>query len=326
MFGLQSWAGALGVAAGFIIGNPGAVLDTRNFVQDFLYNLYTTPVYTGKTTGSGYVDFLLSFPELIGWPGTLLAITAAAGSLILLCSRKLSRNETALLFASGVVFLFYFATIGRFPRMADRFVLPVIPFTLLFGAPAFQRVAWNRALPFAAIAALLTYNVFCSVILDLRFLADPRMKAQLFALTEFRPGTSIENTYAPHWQHLPGCNVKVTETPYATGRSSSFAKIFGGNDVIRKGIEKFEQAEYPEDTFTLQGLQRRSPDYVAFSNQAFQFTADDKAQRYYADHAAERLGYRKVFDATWMPRVPGTYPAEVDFLVERMIILKKPGT
>lgn len=325
MFGLQSWAGVIGVGGGFIIGNPGSVLDTHNFVQDFLYNLYTTPVYTGVTTGAGYVDFLGCFPEIIGWPGTLLAITAVAGSLLLLCSRKLSLDERAMLLASGAVFLFYFATIGRFPRMADRFVLPVIPFVLLFGAPAFQRVAWRRALPFASIGALLGYNILCSVILDLRFLADPRMKAQLFALTEFHPGVTIENTYAPHWEHLPGCSVKVTETPYATGRSSSFAKIFGDNPVIRKGIEKFEQADYPEDTFTLQGLQRRGPDYVAFSNQAFQFTADEKAQRYYADHLAERLGYRKVFEASWRPSLPWTYPKGVDFLVERMIILKKSG-
>lgn len=325
MFGLQSWAGLAGVAGGFIIGNPGAVFDTHNFVQDFLYNLYTTPVYTGVTTGAGYIDFLGCFPEIIGWPGTMLAITAVAGSLLLLCSGKLSRDERAMLLASGAVFLFYFGTIGRFPRMADRFVLPVIPFVLLFGAPALQRVSWRKALPLASIGALLGYNIICSVILDLRFLSDPRMKAQMFALTEFRPGATIENTYAPHWEHLPGCGVKVTETPYATGRSSSFTKIFGDNAVIRKGIEKFEQADYPDDTFTLQGLQRRGPDYVAFSNQAFQFTADEKAQRYYADHLAERLGYRKVFDATWMPALPWTYPTGVDFLVERMTILKKSG-
>lgn len=38
------------VPLGFIVGCPGAVFDRTRFVQDFLYNLYTTPVYCGDVS------------------------------------------------------------------------------------------------------------------------------------------------------------------------------------------------------------------------------------------------------------------------------------
>jgi hypothetical protein len=323
MFGGLSWTGALGVPIGFILGNPGAVFDTKNFVQDFLYNLYTTPVYNGVTKGAGYVDFLLAFPELIGWPATILISVAAAATLILAILRKLSREEVLLILSAGAVFGFYYLVMGRSPRMADRFVLPVVPFALFIAAPALGRVSWRRGLPLVVIAVILAYNFLCSVLLDLRFLSDPRMKAQIFALREFPQGATVENSYAPQWDHIPGIHVKITTMPCATGRAGTFGKIFGDNNaVIQKGIEQYEVAGYPPETFTAEGLAKRHPDYVAFSNQVFQFTGDDGAQRFYGALDAQLFGYKKVFEGTWMPRIPGTYPTGVDFLVERMVILK----
>jgi 4-amino-4-deoxy-L-arabinose transferase-like glycosyltransferase len=85
LLGSLPWMGLLGVTAGFFLGKPGCVFDTRNFVQDFLYNLYTTPVYNGETKGTGYVDFLLAFPELVGWPGSLLLLGAVGASVVSCC-------------------------------------------------------------------------------------------------------------------------------------------------------------------------------------------------------------------------------------------------
>jgi hypothetical protein len=95
--------------------------------------------------------------------------------------------------------------------------------------------------------------------------------------------------------------------------------------VIQQGIEKFETSEYPADTFTLQGLKKRNPDFVAFSNQAFQFTDDEQALGFY--HALDdgKMGYVKVFDQSWKPRTTWSYPHDIDFLAERMVILKKAG-
>lgn len=323
MIGILSWIGAAGLVLGFIIGNPGALFDTRNFVQDFLYNLYTTPVYTGQTSGSGYADFLLAFPELIGWPGTLLVLIAVAGTLILAVLKKFSHRELLLITAAGAVFVFYFITIGRFPRMADRFVLPAVPFVLFLAAPTLGRIPWRRPIPLAVILGVLAYNLLCSSLLDLRFLSDPRLEAQVFVMREFPRNATIENSYAPRWQFLPGLKVRVHEMPNATGRSGLFTKIFPSSNVIHKGIEKFESTKYSADTFTPEGLARRNPDYVAFSNQVFDFTGDETAQRFYSGLESEKLGYKKVFEQTCMPRVPWTYPTCIDFLVDRMIILKR---
>ena len=323
LFWKLSWLGALGVVLGFVLGNPGVLFDTRNFVQDFLYNLYTTPVYNGQTKGSGYVTFLSAFPELVGWPATLLIAAAITWTLFLALFHKLTRKETILIAASGAVFLFYFVTIGRFPRMADRFVLPVVPFILLMASPGLGRVSWRRALPLAGILAILAYNLLCSVLLDLRFLSDPRMRAQIFVRKEFAPGSTVENSYAPDWNLLPGVHSRITKLPCATGRAETFSKLFGSNEVIRKGIKKSEVSSYPPDTFTEAGLVTRNPDYIAFSNQVFDFTGDDDAQRFYAALDREQLGYKKVFEGRWTPMIPWTYPSHVDFLVERMVILQR---
>lgn len=323
LFSQQCWMGVLAVQVGFIIGNPGAVLDTRNFVQDFLYNLYTTPVYDGKTQGSGYVDFLLCFPQLIGWPASILVLATLVASLILLLGSRLSRDEKVLMAASGAVFLFYFITIGRFPRMADRFVLPVVPFALFLGAPALSRIRWRHPLVALPFAAILAYNIFCSVEVGRRFLSDPRMDAQVFARKNFPRGATIENSYAPYWNRLPGLDVTVHLMPYVTGRSGMFTKIFGQNEAIQAGIGKHESSDYSRDTFTAEGLAKRNPDFITFSNQVYQFTPDEQAQWFYRALDDGHLGYRKIFEKSWRPRVPYTYPRDIDFLAERIVILQR---
>ena len=323
LFGRQCWAGAFAVPLGFVLGNPGAIFDAKNFSQDFLYNLYTTPVYDGKTSGAGYFDFLTRLPELIGWPGLLLVGMAGAGSILLLALKRLSRNELALLAGAGAVFLFYYLTIGRFPRMADRFVLPVVPFLFLLAAPGLERIPWQRIAPASGLVLLLAYNIFCSVEVGLRFLSDPRMDAQIYALTHFPRGAVIENTYAPDWSRLPGLKVKTYSLPNAAGRASRFSKLFGQNPVIQKGIEKFETTGFAEDTFTQAGLEKRRPDFVTFSNQAFDFTDDEMAKSFYKALNDGQMGYVKVFEETWKPYLPWTYPKDIDFLVEHMVILKR---
>ncbi len=324
LFGKQCWAAAFALPLGFIVGNPGAVFDTKNFTEDFLYNLYTTPVYDGKTSGAGYLDFLTCFPDLIGWPGVILISIGILTSFVLLLRRRLSRNELALLAAAGAVFLFYYVTIGRFPRMADRFVLPVVPFLLLLSAPGLERMRWRNFAAATSLALVLIYNIFCSVEVGQRFRHDPRMDAQLFALQHFWKDAVIENSYAPDWGRLPGLRLKTYSLPSATGRTELFSKLFGKNDIIQKGLKKNE-SQYPQDTFTEAGLSKRHPDFIAFSNQAYQWTGSQEAQHFYHALDEGKLGYVKIFEQSWKPRSSWSYPHDIDFLAERMVILKRAG-
>jgi hypothetical protein len=206
--------------------------------------------------------------------------------------------------------------------MADRFVLPVIPFLFLFAAPGFERIVWKQMIPAVTLVIVLIYNIFCSVEVGQRFLSDPRMDAQLFAMKYFWKGAVIENSYAPDWGRLPRLKVKTYTMPFVTGRSDLFSKLFGKNEIIQKGLKKNEPA-CPPDTFTEEGLNKRHPDFITFTNQAYQWTGSQEAQQFYKALDDGKLGYVKVFDQSWKPRATWSYPHDVDFLAERMVILKR---
>lgn len=322
LFGIQSWIALLAIPLGFFLGNPGALFDREKFVQDFLYNLYTTPVYAGEIHKTGYLSFLKSFQDLIGVPASMLLIAGAVASLYLLLKKRLSRRELALMAAAGAVFVFYFITIGKFPRMETRFVLPVIPFALLFAAPACERINWRRPMPTAVIILLLTYNVACSIHMGLRFLSDPRMDAQLFAMRTFPSGAVVEGTYCPNWNRLPGLDVTNTYLDCPTGHQERFAKIFGDNAVIKKGNTEHSD---PLEKFTVASLKERNPDYVVFNSQLKHITSDPQVLKYFSDLESGRSGYDIVFNGQALPRPKfrWNYPKNIDFLVDQMVVLKR---
>ena len=315
--------GSLSVPLGFLIGNPGAILDHQRFVQQFLYNLYTTPVYYGDTHRLGYLDFLGSFPELIGLPASLLLLGLALGSLALLCRRSLQRSELILMIVCGSVFAFYFATIGRFPRMEPRFVLPAVPFAMILAAPALQRIALSRWPATATLGALLIYNIFCSLLLGYRFLGDPRMDAQIYAMAHFSRGALVESTYTPNWNLLPGVTVRERKVSCDSGFDNRFTKIFGKeNKVIEQGLKDCA-AHDPKDFFTAEELRLRNPDYITFTSVTYVIAGTPETRRFYQDLEEGKLGYAKVFDKSY-PRIPSwIYPHSSDALMERIVILKK---
>jgi 4-amino-4-deoxy-L-arabinose transferase-like glycosyltransferase len=162
--------GCLAVPLGFVIGCPGVIFDHDRFVQQFLYNLYTTPVYYGSTHKLGYLDFLASFPELIGLPASIALAGCVAGTILLLSRGSLSHTERTLVACAGIFFLGYYINIGSFPRMEARFVLPVVPFAFILGAPALQRIRMTEKVPSMLFSAIMVYNLICCFILGFRFL------------------------------------------------------------------------------------------------------------------------------------------------------------
>jgi hypothetical protein len=314
--------GCLAVPLGFLIGCPGAVFDHDRFVQQFLYNLYTTPVYYGSTHKLGYLDFLASFPELIGLPASIALASAVIGTLLLLKKRVLAPAERTLLACAGIVFLGYYINIGSFPRMEARFVLPVVPFALMLAAPALQRIRMTDKLTSRIFSAILLYNVICCVILGVRFLSDPRMDAQLFAMKNFPRNATVENTYAPEWNVLPGVLVQETKLTCDCGYDQRFTKIFGNNEIIKKGLKDCASHD-PADVFTEYSLKLRNPDFIAFSWVTYVNASDPKAFHFYKDLEDGKLGYRKVFDKHLIKAPIWAYPRESDALMPRMVILQR---
>ena len=316
-------AGVLSVPLGFMIGNPGSVFDYSSFSQDFLYNLYTTPVYAGETHQTGYVSYFTSFSDILGWPAYLLSGLAVLISLIHVCTGRATKSTRLLFFTAGAVFIAYTLIIGRFPRMETRFVLPAAPFLLLMAAPAYEAIDKRKIFITTVLSAVILYNVVCCVFLGIRFLSDPRMDAQLYVMKYVPRGSHIETTYSPEWGNIPGVDVKVFHMPYVFGREERFNKIFGNNDVIKEGINKYELQRVTPDSFTQKGLFERNPDFITFSDQVYLFTPDQSVQQFYYDLEDGRYGYRKVFDRKCIPPISWTYPKSIDLLANRMVILKK---
>jgi hypothetical protein len=314
--------GCLAVPLGFLIGCPGAIFDHERFVQQFLYNLYTTPVYYGNTHKLGYLDFLTSFPELIGLPASIALAGLVVATLLQLKKGSLLPAEKTVIACVGIVFIGYYINIGSFPRMEARFVLPVVPFALILAAPALQRIRMTDKLPSRVFSAIFLYNLICCVILGVRFLSDPRMDAQLFAMKNFSHNATVENTYAPEWNVLPGVSVQETKLTCDCGYDQRFTKIFGSNTVIRKGLKECASHD-PADVFTVESLKLRNPDFIAFSWVTYVNASDPKTFHFYKDLEDEKLGYIKVFDKHLMKAPIWAYPRQSDALMPRMVILQR---
>ncbi|HEY5792120.1 MAG TPA: glycosyltransferase family 39 protein, partial [Chthoniobacterales bacterium] len=318
------WVAGLAVLGGFALGNPGAVFDAQRFVEDFQYNLLTTPVYTGKTEGSGYLAFLRNFPMLLGWPATVLlaaALGIAGGAAVM---RRWRREEAILVAAAAVVFGFYFMTIGRFPRMATRFVLPAVPFLMLCALPALRLIPWRHPALLATAAALLVYNLACCLETGRHYLDDPRMAAQEWVKARVPEGARVENTYAPAWNKLRGVRVKAYSLPQAKGRVDRFNRLFEDNEIIQKGLSRYETGD-SGDTFTEAALKRRNPDFITYTSFAFDYTGNEAALEFYRKLDAQSFGYRKVFDQRARPIPWWSYPQNLDFIPARMVILQRDG-
>lgn len=313
------WIASFAVPIGFILGCPGAIFDQQHFIQDFLYNLYTTPVYSGSVARTGYGPFLFYIPETIGWPATLFFVGSLISTLVLYFCKQLKKEESLLLAGSLAVFFFYFFTIGRFPRMEMRFVIPAVPFLMIAAVPAFARMRKELLVPI--VVSLVIYNLICCVFVGERFLNDPRMEACDWAEKNFKAGDLIESSYSPYWEDLvPG--VTVIHMPLFTGHTKRFKKIFGNNAIISKGLMEFD-GDPSVEVFTLEALKKRHPDYVTFDLFAIAFSGDHAVKQYYRDHIAEKLGYHLVWKQTRWGPPKWVYPQSADFIAPAMYILKK---
>lgn len=317
------WLGGLSVPVGFILGNPGAVFDFRRFWEDFYYNLQTTPVYEGQTTGHGYYKFLANWPDLVGWPGSILLVVGLLVTLFVVVTRRLTPGQKLLLLAALAVFLPYYLSIGRFPRMGPRFVLPAMPFVILIAAVGFAHLPWKTRVVPAVLGLVLLYNIAASVESGLRFMSDPRMAAWAWVRENVPADSLIENSYAPHWRRMPSYRPTIVRLPAVTGRSALFAEMFKDDAAVQEAIARHETDNEAIKMFTREALEERNPDFITFSSQVFEWSGDDLVQRFYGLLDAEQLGYRKVFDRSWRPYASWSYPRGIDFLVQRMVILER---
>ncbi|HEX5077667.1 MAG TPA: glycosyltransferase family 39 protein [Geminicoccaceae bacterium] len=316
------------VVVGFVLGNPYAVLDAPGFVGDFMFNLVTTPVYGGISQEIGYRTFFWHLVEIFGLPASLLLGLGSLYALSRLVLRKADRREADGLLMLLPVIALYYAYFGSFGRLETRFVLPVAPYWLMLIGPLCAAARLKYLAP--PLAAVLAYNVVCSLYVGWRFTHDPRMAARAWINEHVAEGSTVE--YTPHAPR-PDRFIRQFEAvpmPPVSGRQILFRDILGDNPWVADRLAQFEPSG-DVGWYRVDALARRRPDYVWIDSLEYErfFSQMEAGQfpqvrRYFADLLQGRSGYAIVFDAV-NPSVPWwLYPRKIDFLDNRVTLLRRP--
>jgi hypothetical protein len=120
------------VPRGLICGNPYATLDYATFVVDFLSNYQVTPVYVAEIHGHNYITFFQFVMDILGFPGfiALLLTWLLLACILIIQFRPFDRKKKLHHPSSRRVHPLYLK-FGSFPRLEDRFVLPVVPYLFI---------------------------------------------------------------------------------------------------------------------------------------------------------------------------------------------------
>jgi hypothetical protein len=321
------------VVTGFLLANPFALLDFRIFYWDFKYNLAVAPVYEGQT-GHSYGRFFVALAEAIGFPALLCASAGALYSLARSLAPWEDPRTRAAIWMSAAVLLLYYAKFAPFPRLENRFVLPIAPYLLILTAPALDRALRAARMPTAAaVALLLAYNVTCSIAVGERFRSDPRVIARSALKDAVPTGSTVEaDIYSSgRGSHYSCCE---TEMPFVTGRERLFATLFAGNEEVTGPPEALARAERLVTWFTPQALAAREPCYIVTNSNYYGRFVDPgprrdlypDVERYFSMLLAEKLGYRIVLDLQAPPPAIWMYPRSIDFLQNRLVVLRSEGS
>lgn len=327
------------VPISFVAGNPYAVLDHKKFVADFMYTYSVTPGY-GQQGGPGYGKFLLTLPEILGLPGTIVVAFCIAASLVLLIRRRDDTRNARIGFCiAASVALIYYLSLGSFIRVPARFVLPAVPFIILMTGPFLAVLETRgRMVVQLLIIPVIGYNAICCLFVGKRFSDDPRLAAQDWMIAHAR-GKTIQSSYmSPHWTKLyrlrgvefqadrppaepaPPNSTVDWRLPATTGRKELFRKVFAGNHWIEEGISI--EGDPDQTLFSVAGQAARNPDLISIYSADVEVPVES-VSAYYNDLLAEKSGYKTLFHGTTPEVSPLVYPKIIDCLAGTITILSR---
>jgi hypothetical protein len=320
------------VPAAFFICNPFSVLDAHMFVNDFMYNLVTTPVYLGDTRGNNYLGYWSCVIEVIGLPAFILLIPAVIGGAWFTFRGGVDSVESHGLVMLLSISLLYYAYFGSFPRLETRFVLPVVPYLMMLAGPACERLRSSVPVVVPVLGLLLLYNAGCSAVVGSRFVNDPRMTARSWLRSNLPARGIVEySTYAPRPDLIEGAGFARMRMPMISGRIRIFSDILADNVWVRENINRFEKSG--EDWYSAASLRQRGPEAVAVDSLYYcRFLEGPAGEAYYeikeffTNLLKERLGYGIIFDRTSQEAPFWAYPREIDSLHNRIVILERSRT
>ena len=201
----RAFLAALGGAlAAFLIGCPGAVLDTREFAGDIRYefvHVSRQPGITFEHTGNGFLYVVThSLTAGLGLPLVLFALA----SIIYAAVRRTRGDGLLAAFA-----LPYYLMIGAASVRYARYAIPLLPLLALWSGRLLAD--WTRPRPWplrfsrVALSAAVLVLTFadCVQIVSAMALPDPRDRAFLWLRDNFRPGATLAYATLPWFQTPP---------------------------------------------------------------------------------------------------------------------------
>jgi hypothetical protein len=86
-----------------------------------------------------------------------------------------------------------------------------------------------------------------------------------------------------------------------------------------------KEGDVNDADFTLEALEKRNPEYVALDSNAYRGAVDEVVKTYFASLLNGSYPYQIVFDLETAPSPGWLYPKDIDFLNNRITILKRVG-
>lgn len=289
-------------AGGFLIGTPGVLLNTRQFLADFAYELQHTQAGHGITfanTGSGFVYHITH--NLTAAVTVPLLILAGAGLVYAIWKRSTS-DLILLSFLAA-----YYVLIGTAEVKFARYTMPTLPILAVFAArfsmDMIERLRNKVARGAVACIpiAVGAYAMAGTLMLNAAFSAPDTRDAALDWI---------------HGNIPPGASIALPTTPWFY--TPPFDPYFGLLDANERFDRLVEVTDYvlfvSRNEWDAGFLERESPDYVIMSE--FEYSdrlriGDDSARAYFdileQDYAQARTFRRSL-------RFIGTLPHDMSYV------------
>ncbi|MDH7481790.1 MAG: glycosyltransferase family 39 protein [Armatimonadota bacterium] len=234
----------IGLAAGFLIGCPGAVLNSESFLRGFLYEAHHVQTGHGllfAETGSGFIYHLIH--SLLPGMGLPIMVLALAG--VIYAIRKWTPQDAML-----IAFLVpYYVLIGVAQVRFARYTMPILPPLVLLGARIPGKLMERfedergfargvaRVVTGALTGLIVLYTLFYSISLDgVMAREDNRDAALTWIRKNIPPGSSIAMPTIP-WFYTPPLDPRF-------GYGSARARFEAAQSIAEYGIITDESKEW----------------------------------------------------------------------------------
>ncbi len=232
----------IGVAVGFFVSTPYALLDLPKFVDGVAFDLYHYAIGHPGYTTSNPLWFLASFLESADAVSTIFAIF---GFVILL------RRKSAYARGVAIAAFVFFALLSRSSVAFERNALPVVPLLMVAASAGIDAIAaWLsknkpvfRRLRQSVVVALVASAIGLPVFADLWLFGtgikqDPRVIATSWIADNTASITTLLKEHYTVTLQRPGLAeidvINAADTPHAWYEAQPNALVIVGNGVWRQ--------------------------------------------------------------------------------------------